>query len=191
MMLVPSGCSINGCSLSEGMTGVSAVAFHQLILWAPTMCWALWELTLESCPALGVQQGPHDPKTDGQNTQQKKGFKVGRPGEVPQGEQPLNLNDELPSLWGGFLGAPCVSGSALSPLQKGFHLSPLPLEGRYCHPALLCGWGNAGSERSSHLPKVTQQRGSGAWILIPGSKPRCRINFKIERVGGFPWRSNG
>ena len=32
MMLVPSGRSVNGCALSEEMTAVSAVAFHQLIL---------------------------------------------------------------------------------------------------------------------------------------------------------------
>ena len=44
-----------------------------------------------------------------------------------QGEQPLDLvlNDELPSLQVGFLGASSVSGSALSPLQKGVHLSRL------------------------------------------------------------------
>ena len=49
---------------------------------------------------------------------------LGRPGGMLQGEQPLDLvlNDELPSLQVGFLGASSVSGSALSPLQmqRGF-----------------------------------------------------------------------
>lgn len=95
--------------------------------WASTMCWALWELKPKSYPALRVQQGPRDPKTDSR-IQQEKDFKVGRPGRVLQGEQPLDLvsNDELPSLRVGFLGASSVSGSALSPLQKGALLSWLP-----------------------------------------------------------------
>lgn len=63
---------------------------------------------------------------------------MGRPGGVLQGEQPLDLvlNDELPSLWVGFLGASSVSGRALSPLQKGVRLSRLP-PWRYVLPSCL------------------------------------------------------
>ena len=52
--------------------------------------------------------------------------------------------------------------------------------------ACLCSRSSAGSEGSSHLPRVTLQTGSEHWIFIPDSKHGCRINFKIERAKGFP-----
>lgn len=64
----------------EEMTGVSAVAFHQL---SEHLLCADYSQIPGPYPALRVQQGPCDPKADGQ-IQQEKGSKVGRPGRVLQ-----------------------------------------------------------------------------------------------------------
>lgn len=186
MLLVPAGAPWTAVPLRKGKQAFQPLLFissfsEYLLVPSPvgTQAWVLLRLgDSESGRGDVTQRWPV-------RTPSRKREKV------PQRRLSFNLllKHKIPSLWAVSGVLPVCQAVCKDPYRNKFTDPHSPFRGRYHHPAQGHSWGHVGSERSSHLPKVTQQRVVEPESWPPAPNPDAAWILKMKGldipIGGF------